>query len=63
VPGSYADVIADPDVGLVNNVLVNSLPARWNIAALQAGQHVLSEKPLTSHAEQAGRGTTMDLGC
>jgi predicted dehydrogenase len=45
VHDTYADVIADPDVDLVYNALVNSLHARWNIAALQAGKHVLSEKP------------------
>jgi predicted dehydrogenase len=53
VHDSYADVIADPDVDLVYNALVNSLHARWNVAALQAGKHVLSEKPLTSNARQA----------
>ena len=53
VHDSYADVIADPGVDLVYNALVNSLHARWNIAALLAGKHVLSEKPLTSNAEQA----------
>ena len=53
VHDSYAGLIADPGVDLVYNALVNSLHARWNIAALQAGRHVLSEKPLTSNAEQA----------
>jgi predicted dehydrogenase len=33
VHDTYADVIADPDVDLVYNALVNSLHARWNIAA------------------------------
>jgi hypothetical protein len=50
VHDTYADVIADPDVDLVYNALVNSLHAQCNIAALQAGKHVLSEKPLTSNA-------------
>lgn len=53
VHDTYAGVIADPGVDLVYNALVNSLHARWNIAALQAGKHVLSEKPLTSNAEEA----------
>lgn len=53
VHDSYAEVIADPDVDLVYNALVNSLHARWNLAALRAGKHVLSEKPLTSNAEEA----------
>src|SRR5262249_55562016 len=53
VHDTYAGVITDPDVDLVYNALVNSLHAPWNIAALKAGKHVLSEKPLTSNAEQA----------
>ncbi|MEU4422198.1 Gfo/Idh/MocA family oxidoreductase [Actinoplanes sp. NPDC024001] len=53
VHDTYADVIADPDVDLIYNPLVNSLHAQWNLAALQAGKHVLSEKPLSSNAEQS----------
>ena len=53
VHDTYADLIADPDVDLVYNALVNSLHAQWNIAALKGGKDVLSEKPLTSNAEQA----------
>jgi predicted dehydrogenase len=53
VHDTYADVIADPDVNLVYNALVNSLHTQWNLAALAAGKHVLGEKPLTGNAEQA----------
>ena len=56
VHDTYADVIADPDVDLVYNALVNSLHARWNIAALQAGQDVLSEKPLAGRRGHHGPG-------
>jgi predicted dehydrogenase len=50
---SYADVIDDPDVDLVYNALVNSLHAKWNQYALDAGKHVLSEKPFASNASEA----------
>jgi predicted dehydrogenase len=53
VHDTYQDVIDDPDVEVVYDALVNSLHTRWNIAALQAGKHVLSEKPITSNASQA----------
>ncbi|MFD8820741.1 Gfo/Idh/MocA family protein, partial [Streptomyces sp. NPDC059627] len=53
VADSYADLIADPEVEVVYNPLANSLHGPWNLAALQAGKHVLSEKPSTSNAEEA----------
>jgi predicted dehydrogenase len=50
---TYAEVIDDPDVEVIYNALVNSLHAKWNQYALNAGKHVLSEKPFTSNAAEA----------
>ncbi len=50
---SYADLIADPEVEVVYNPLANGLHGPWNLAALAAGKHVLSEKPSASNAEEA----------
>jgi predicted dehydrogenase len=51
--GSYADLVADDEVEVVYNALVNVWHAPWTIAALRAGKHVLSEKPMTSNAAEA----------
>lgn len=50
---SYAALLSDPQVDVIYNPLVNGLHGPWNLAALAAGKHVLSEKPSASNAEEA----------
>ncbi|WP_328759012.1 MULTISPECIES: Gfo/Idh/MocA family oxidoreductase [Streptomyces] len=55
VADSYAELVADPEIEVVYNPLANSLHGPWNLAALQAGKHVLTEKPSASNTEEAAQ--------
>jgi predicted dehydrogenase len=53
VLATYDDIINDPEIDAIYNPLPNSLHFEWTIKAINAGKHVLLEKPFTSNAKEA----------
>ena len=53
VVDDYAALVAADDIDAIYNPLPNGLHAQWTIAALDAGKHVLCEKPFTANAAEA----------
>lgn len=51
--GSYADLIADPEVDILYIATPHSHHLEPAVAALEAGKHVLIEKPVTLDADEA----------
>ncbi|QDU58211.1 Gfo/Idh/MocA family protein [Aeoliella mucimassa] len=51
--GDFREMLADPDIQVVHNCTPNHLHFEMNKAIIEAGKHVVSEKPLAMDTEQS----------
>lgn len=51
--GNYEDLIRDPDIQVIHNATPNHLHFAVNAAAIKAGKHIISDKPLAMTSAEA----------
>ena len=61
--GCYEAILEDPAVEVVYNPLPNWLHCDWTVRALEAGKHVLCEKPLAEDMAECRRMVAVSRQC
>jgi predicted dehydrogenase len=51
--GSYAELLSDPEIDAIYNPLPNHMHLEWSLKAIDAGKHVLCEKPIGMNSMEA----------
>jgi xylose dehydrogenase (NAD/NADP) len=50
--GSYEALLADPEIEAVYISLPNTMHCEWSVKSVEAGKHVLCEKPMSRHTSE-----------